>query len=228
MIIPENLKISGLSAFFTGRNSGIGAGPLSCLSGIPEEALYMPVQQHTDRVYVLEELCRPETADAVVTAVKGILLGVRVADCVPILVYDRAGEIVGAVHAGWRGTSKGILGKTIRVMADRFSSRVDDILIAFGPSIRGCCYDVNEDVLSAVEAATGDGDYILRKGSKGYVDLASANRAQALSVGVPGENLWMSGECTYCLPGKFFSYRYSRTGERQGGFIGLKDGNVNR
>ncbi|GBE36003.1 laccase domain protein YfiH [bacterium BMS3Bbin07] len=221
MIIPENLNISGLSAFFTGRNAGIETGPLSHLSGIPEEALYMPVQQHTDHVFVLEAFCRPETADAVVTAVKGILLGVRVADCVPILVYDREREIVGAVHAGWRGTAMGILGKTIKTMADRFSSRVDDILIAFGPSIRGCCYNVNEDVLSAVEAATGDGDYIIWKGNKGYIDLAFANRIQALSLGVPVENLWMSGECTYCLPGKFFSYRYSRTGKRQGGFIGI-------
>ncbi|GMT48393.1 MAG: laccase domain protein [bacterium] len=221
MIIPENLKISGLSAFFTDRNSGIETGPLSHLSGIPEEALYMPVQQHTDLVFVLEEFCRPETADAVVTAVKGILLGVRVADCVPILVYDREREIIGAVHAGWRGTAMGILGKTIRVMADRFSSGVDDILIAFGPSIRGCCYDVNEDVLSAVEAATGEGDYIMWKGNKGYIDLAFANRIQALSMRVPEENLWMAGECTYCLPGRFFSYRHSRTEERQGGFIGL-------
>lgn len=221
MIIPENLKISGLTAFFTDRNAGIGTGPLSHLSGIPEEALYMPVQQHTDFVFVLEEFCRPETADAVVTAVRGILLGVRVADCVPILVYDREREIAGVVHAGWRGTAKGILGKTIKVMSDRFSSRVDDILIAFGPSIRGCCYDVNEDVLSAVEAVTGDGDYILRKGNKGYINLAFANRVQALSMGVPEENLWMSEECTYCLPERFFSYRYSRTGKRQGGFIGL-------
>jgi len=221
MIIPENLKVSGLSAFFTDCNSGIETGPLSHLSGIPEEALYMPVQQHTDMVFVLEEFCRPETADAVVTAVKGILLGVRVADCVPILVYDREREIIGAVHAGWRGTAMGILGKTIRVMADRFSSGVDDILIAFGPSIRGCCYDVNEDVLSAVEAATGEGDYIMWKGNKGYIDLAFANRIQALSMRVPEENLWMAGECTYCLPGRFFSYRHSRTEERQGGFIGL-------
>jgi len=221
MIIPENLKASGLSAFFTDRNAGIETGSLSHISGIPEEALYMPMQQHTDLVFVLEELCRPETADAVVTAVRGILLGVKVADCVPILVYDREREIAGAVHAGWRGTAKGILGKTIKTMADRFSSRVDDILIAFGPSIRGCCYDVNDDVLSAVEAVTGDGDYILRKGNQGYIDIAFANRIQALSMGVPEENLWMSGECTYCLPGRYFSYRYSRTEKRQGGFIGL-------
>ncbi len=221
MIIPENLKVSGLSAFFTDRNAGIETGSLSCLSGFPEEALYMPVQQHTDQVLVLEEFCPPETADAAVTAVRGILLGIRVADCVPILVYDREREIIGAVHAGWRGTARGILGKTIKAMADRFSSRVDDILIAFGPSIRGCCYDVSEDVLSAVEAATGDGDYILWRGNKGYVDLVSANRIQVLSMGVPDENLWMSGECTYCIPDKFFSYRHSRTGKRQGGFIGL-------
>jgi YfiH family protein len=221
MIIPENLKVSGLPAFFTNRNEGIEPGGLSHISGIPEEAIYMPIQRHTDLVFVLEEFCRPEVADAVVTARKGVLLGVRVADCLPILVYDREREIVAAVHAGWRGTAKGILGKTIKVMTDRFSSRVDDILIAFGPSIRGCCYDVNGDVLSAVEAATGDGDYILWRGGKVYIDLAFANRIQALSMGLPEENLWMAGECTYCLPERFFSYRCSKTEKRQGGFIGL-------
>jgi len=224
MTIPENMKAPGLTAFFTDRTEGMERGLLSRISGMPEDAVYMPVQRHTDRVLVLEETRHSgkEVADAVVSASKGILLGVRVADCVPILVYDSKKGIIGAVHAGWRGTAEGILGKTIRVMADGFSSRVDDIVIAFGPSIRGCCYDVSEDVVSGVRTATGDGDYILRRAGKVYLDLVLANRTQALYAGVPEGNLWMSGECTYCLPERFFSYRYSRTGERQGGFIGFR------
>ncbi|NOZ25091.1 MAG: peptidoglycan editing factor PgeF [Nitrospirae bacterium] len=223
MTIPENLKGRRLTAFFTDRTEGVRKDVLSAVSGFPEDAVYMPVQRHTDRVLVLDGHRRPEVADAVVSSVPGVLIGVRVADCVPILLYDCRRDLVGTVHAGWRGTAGRILIKTIETMADGFSSRIDDIVIAFGPAIRGCCYVVGEDVASEVRAATGDGDYIHRRGGTVYLDLVLANRTQALSTGIPEGNIWMSEECTYCLPGRFFSFRYSGTAERQGGFIGLRD-----
>ena len=108
---------------------------------------------------VLDSDLSPRIADAVITNNKGILLGVQVADCVPVLLYDVKRNVIGVVHAGWRGTAVSILKKTIETMRERFSSFPDDIKIAIGPSIRWCCYHVGYDVLESVEKATGSGEY---------------------------------------------------------------------
>jgi copper oxidase (laccase) domain-containing protein len=93
--------------------------------------------------------------------------------------------------------------------------------VAIGPSIKGCSYEVDYEVNEAVIKATGEGDYYSCKGETYFLDLPSANRYQTLSLGVPEENIWISDECTYCNPDKFYSYRYARgsTG-RQAAFIG--------
>ncbi len=224
MIIPGNMKTPGLTAFFTDCRTGVEMDLLSSYSGIPAERIYIPLQRHTDRVLVVDAGSPAAEADAVLAAGGDIMVGVKTADCLPILVYDGRKGVFGAVHAGWRGTAKGILPKTIRMMVDGFSCSVDDIVVAFGPSIRGCCYSVGDEVVSAVLSATTGGGFVRSRDGRRYVDLASANTVQALSAGVPAVNLWISGDCTCCLPGRYFSYRRSKTAKRQGGFIGLKRG----
>lgn len=220
LIFPENLK-GHVTAFFTGKNPGADTKNIAGMLKVGNEAFYLPVQKHTDKVIVLESFREPLIGDAVVTRQAGVLVGVQVADCVPVLVYDAKKEVFGAVHAGWRGTSAGILKKVLKTMAERFRSDAKDIRVAIGPSIRWCCYEVGYDVVREVRQATGEGDYILLKGEKYCLDLPSANKYQALSMGVPGGGIWISGECTFCNPEKYFSYRFARgsTG-RQGGFIG--------
>lgn len=182
----------------------------------------MPIQQHTDRIVVLEASREPTIADAVVTGEKGVLIGVQVADCIPILIHDRQKGIIGAVHAGWRGTAEGLLKKTLGLLMERFFCRTDDIFLAVGPGIRGCCYAVGPDVADAVIKATGEGFYVNQKDGKHFLDLARANRNQAVSLGLPESNLWLAEECTFCNADRFYSYRYAggSTG-RQGGFIGM-------
>lgn len=207
-------------AFFTGKNPGADLSEISRLAGIAEKHIYMPVQKHTDKVVVLDAVAGPVIADAVITNRKDILIGVQVADCVPVLLYDGARGVIGAVHAGWRGTASGILKNAIRECAGRFRSNPEDIRIAIGPSIKICCYEVDPDVARAVEKATGPGDYISHKGSKYHIDLPKANRIQAISEGVKKENISISEDCTFCNPDKYCSYRYSKgTTCRQGGFI---------
>jgi YfiH family protein len=164
----------------------------------------------------------PKVADAVLTKRKNVLLGVAVADCVPVLIYDPIRRVCGAVHAGWRGTAKGILRRTLTVMEEHFYSDLSEVLIAIGPSIRWCCYTVGRDVLDAVQSSTGNGDYYETRNGKICLDLPTANGIQAVKSGVHKEHIWVSGDCTYCYPEKYFSYRYSRgpTG-RQGGFVGM-------
>jgi YfiH family protein len=213
-------------AFFTTRalyakNNDIKSAISSELS-IPESSIYLPVHKHTDKVHVLENDTGTVIADAVVTGMKNVLIGVLAADCVPVLLCDNKQRVVGAVHAGWRGTAQQILKKTIQSMTDRYESSVEDILVAIGPSIRQCSYEVNDDVKAEVERATGKGQYFSRQNYSYFIDLATANKIQALNTGIDPGNLWLSDECTFCKPERFYSYRYSNgpTG-RQGGFIGM-------
>lgn len=220
LIFPDIFK-PHVTAFFTGKNPGADIHEIGRLLKIREENIFMPVQRHTDKVLILESSLEPKIADAVVTKDKGVLLGVQVADCVPVLIYEKGKGVSAAVHAGWRGTAEGILKKTIVAMTDRFICRAGDMLVAIGPSIRGCCYEVDYDVVHSVSRATGEGEYFRKKGAKHYLDLSEANSLQALLMGVPEKNIWISPDCTFENPDKYCSYRFAKgTTGRQGGFIG--------
>lgn len=216
LIAPGIFRGLPISAFFTTKAFASEAG--SFKARLRAEAVYMPIQKHTDKVIIVEHDLESRIADAVVTSRKGLAVCVCVADCVPILLYDVRKRVVGAVHAGWRGTANGILRNTITVLRQKFNSMPGDIIIAIGPSIKGTCYVVGHEVADAVTGATGDGEYVSNFGEKLYVDLPAANRLQALSEGISSENIWESSDCTHCLPDKFHSYRFTKgaTGRQYG------------
>jgi hypothetical protein len=150
------------------------------------------------------------------------MIGVQVADCVPVLLHDRRNSVIGVVHAGWKGTSLRIMKKTIQFIMNHFGSDPSDMRVALGPSIRGGCYPVGASVKDAVLEATGPGDYVTERDGKFCLDLSSANILQAVSAGIPLKNIWQSPECTYCNPREFHSFRYHKDyAGRQGGFIGI-------
>ena len=209
LIKPPNIDLPDIKAFFTTKHFSRENVHLSlALSeelNISESNIYMPVQKHTNRVHVLKSGSEPVTADAVVTSMENVLIGVIVADCVPVLLYDREKRVIGAVHAGWRGTAAGILKETIELMGRDFNSLPSDILAAIGPSIRQCFYEVDEKVKTEVQRATGEGVYYKRHAEKCFLDLSTANKIQALHAGVLPENIWQSEECTFCNPEKYYS-----------------------
>jgi YfiH family protein len=220
LIFPDIFR-PYVTAFFTGKSPGADVRELGRLLKIRGEDIFMPIQKHTDKVLILESSREPKIADAVVTSERGVLLGVQVADCVPILIYDKGKGVSGAVHAGWRGTAEGILKKTLAAMARRFSCRAEDVLLAVGPSIRGCCYEVGYEVVHKISLASGGGEYYRKTGEKYYLDLSAANRMQALSWGVREESIWISPDCTFSNPEKYCSYRFAKGhAGRQGGFVG--------
>ena len=228
IVIPPVFNGSHVTAFFTTKASGSLEFGVQ-ISELKGSVIYLPIQKHTDKILALDYDLDPKVADAVITDRKRILIGVQTADCVPVLLYDTKRHIAGAVHAGWRGTAAEILKKTIWTMTDRYYSSPADILIAIGTGIRWCCYNVGYEVIEAVEKATSpefgvksSEDYIIKKGEKYCLDLPTANKCQAISSGVPADNIWMSGECTFCLPEKYYSYRYAKgTTGRQYGIIGI-------
>jgi YfiH family protein len=145
-----------------------------------------------------------EETDAMVTNLKCVMLTVLTADCVPILLFDPIHEVIGVVHAGWRGTKANIVAKTVGVMQERFGSNVEEIVVGIAPAIGVCCYEVGEEVATHFEGYDGA---IITKGEKFHLDLPKINQTQLLEVGVKCEHIEMSGVCTACEVNTYFSYR---------------------
>lgn len=147
-------------------------------------------------------------ADALVTKFPGLCLMVRTADCVPLLFYDPVSKIIGAAHAGWRGTALKIAVKTIMAMK-KLGSKSKDIKVGIGPSICKYCYEVKKDV--AVKF-----DHYICKGNKYFVDLKLENKNQLVKAGIRSKNIQISKVCTRCNADQFFSARSSRLPGRFG------------
>ncbi len=103
-------------------------------------------QVHGSKVVRVEQPGIAGEADALITATAGLILGIKTADCLPVLLADMKQRVVAAVHAGWRGTAKDIAGETIRAMQENFKTNPTDLLVALGPSIGECCFEVGAEV----------------------------------------------------------------------------------
>lgn len=147
---------------------------------------------------------REQEGDALVTDEIGRAVGVRTADCVPILLLDRSKRAVSAVHAGWRGTAAHIMARTIEAFRNEFGSEPAGILAAIGPCIRPCCYEVGTEV--AERFADGFKTERAHTG-KWNLDLAGANRSHMLENGLLPHHIFDFGACTACRADDFFSYR---------------------
>jgi len=165
--------------------------------------------------------------DAIVTNHPGLAICIKTADCVPVFIVDKAKKVVAAVHAGWKGTALAISAKVIRLMRERYGSQPQDILVAIGPSIGLCCYEVDNATAEAFQAQKNKESFLFPKASKSnkwMVDLPEANRRQILDCGIPEANIESSGYCTMCHQDIFFSHRGSGgiTG-RQINFMMIKE-----
>ena len=180
--------------------------------------IFTAKQIHSDRVICVtsENIGQQFECDGFVTAERGLLLTVKVADCVPILMEDRKNKVIAAVHAGWRGTVLGIAQKAVREM-ERLGAKADNITAVIGPSIHSCCYEVDEPFVQAVKAspcAETVLHYILPSDKEGkyFADLQGMNRAILNLCGV--HDISVSTLCTCCNKEWLFSHRGS--GGRRG------------
>ena len=149
-------------------------------------------------------------ADALVTDEQDVLIAVRTADCLPIFIWDPTHQAMGIIHAGWKSTQKEIVRRTYEVMAAKYQTDYEDLLIAFGPSIRSCCYQVDKEFAEYFPNA------VSAKEGKLFMDLVRANRDQLVSLGVERHQLFDCRVCTVCDP-SYFSYR--RDGDKAGRMI---------
>ncbi len=180
-----------------------------------------PLRQiHSDRVHWVAGERLPDTApdgDAAATALPGVALSVRTADCAPVLIADRRGRVVAAAHAGWRGAAAGVVRRTVEQVVSEGGVEARDLAAAIGPHIGVCCMEVGDDVADRF-AQPG---IVLRRPDwpKPHLDLGAANRAQLADAGVPPERVEVSTLCTRCRPDLFHSYR--RDGEKAGRMLSL-------
>lgn len=173
-------------------------------SGSPEAAVTLR-QIHSNRVRNAGGLQdREREGDALITNDTGKSIGIRTADCVPILLLDSRHRAVGAVHAGWRGTASEIVRCAIEQMKADFGSTPPDIYAAIGPCIRDCCYEVGIDVAQQFAPYFPEWEPVL---SRRTIDLAEANRRQMESAGLKPDHIFDCKFCTACQSGQFFSYR---------------------
>jgi YfiH family protein len=147
-------------------------------------------------------------ADAILSNDPSVGVAVRAADCVPVLLADAKRGVVGAIHAGWRGTAAGVAPAAVTALAREFGSQAGDLAVAIGPSIGPCCYEVGTDLVDAF-AAAGHPRHLIdrwflapapRRGErlapKLRLDVAGANRDQLMLAGVSPERIFACGLCT--------------------------------
>lgn len=152
----------------------------------------------------------PGQGDAMVTAMPGVLLVVFCADCIPVLLCDPVRRVIGAVHAGWRGTAAGVVDRTVERMALAFDCKPSDIRAAIGPGIGPKCFETHEDVPNAMMAAVSSPalPYIkVKENGKFLVDLKGINAKRLELAGLRRDHIAICADCTACLPDKYWSHR---------------------
>lgn len=199
--------------------------------GVNQESLVTPRQVHGSDILVINEPNEDYShflsveGDAVITNQPNVIIGVCVADCVPILLCDPEKKVIAVVHAGWKGTAAGLVAKTVAGMRSEFGSNPSRLHAAIGPCIQKCCYEVDEPVRKAFTQGGIDWNSCTELSSPGkwQLDLATANHELLLNAGLPADAIQVSEQCTCCHSEQFFSYRRDQEESgRQMGFMMLK------
>ena len=192
---------------------------------ISSDNVYLPHQIHGDEILKIDESFSEISADekaerlngvdALISNIKNICICVSTADCVPILIYDKENDVIAAIHAGWRGTVKRIVEKTISKMRDEYNTNPEDCISLIGPSISKERFEVGDevydmfknekfnmkDIASLFPIANNLGKH------KWHIDLWAANKLQLIGTGIKESNIEIAGICTYDNADTYFSAR---------------------
>jgi YfiH family protein len=237
-LTSQKLAAAGFRhAFFT-RQGGVSVGPYESLnfsytvgdepqrvdenfrraeawlSLAPGRLVYLS-QVHGSTVVELEASAERQSVkvlegDALVSSCSELGLGVRSADCIPVLLGDPETGAAAAVHAGWRGLVKGAIREAVCGLA----VPAERLIVAIGPHIGPLAFEVSDDVAASLDTCSTASPVLRRPGSKPHVDLARIAVAQLVSSGVPMDQIEHVEGCTATDPTRFFSFR--RDGQHSG------------
>ncbi|HEX6004630.1 MAG TPA: peptidoglycan editing factor PgeF [Burkholderiales bacterium] len=234
-IVPDWPAPPPVKALITTRHGGVSCGPFASLNLgsrtgddpdavrenrarlerlLPQAPKWLD-QQHGNTVVEADALDAPVAADASIARRVGTVCAILIADCVPVLLTDRAATCVAAAHAGWRGVASGVLEKTVECMG----VGPQDLLAYLGPGIGPDAFEVGPEVREAFlrrDPGAQEAFRPLREG-KWLADLFQLARRALVRTGVTA--VYGGGRCTVSDPTRFYSYRRDRTTGRMAALI---------
>jgi YfiH family protein len=238
IIRPDWPAPANICAASTTRAGGVSTGPYASLnlgSHVSDDAIAVAKnrailqdalgladaprwleQVHGVDIVAAEKLSAPVPADGAITADANVICVVMTADCLPVLLCDRSGTQVAAVHGGWRGLAAGVLEAAVVGFDDR-GVRPRDILCWLGPAISQPAYEVGADVWEALNRAGDTASLKPNRVGRWQLDLGALARARLKAGGV--DAIYGGGFCTHADAARFFSYRRAGACGRQATLI---------
>ena len=199
------------------ENVKINFGRICASLGIDTDSLVFSNQVHESSLRVVDESDKGKgflresdikAVDGLLTNKPGITLVTFYADCVPVFFYEPEKRVIALVHSGWRSTYKNIAGETVRKMVSTFCCSPQKMVVAIGPSIGSCCFEVGNDIYRMFAERYYDSKfYTASVMDKWKVNLQAIIRNELLSEGLNGGNIYNSDICTKCRKDLFFSHR---------------------
>ena len=238
VLVSRNLEEKGFVNGFSTRLGGVSPFPENSLNlaGFDEDSdenifenrrrfldvfgngfqLSTVWQIHSDLVKVVQNQAdaknTEERFDALTSDLADLLIGVKTADCVPVLIGDTKTGAYSAIHAGWRGTVESIVLKAIEKMSENFGTKTEDLVCAIGPAATVENYEIGQDVIDAFAEKFPNSQHLFEPTRAGHakIDLHQANKEQLISVGVNPKNISVAPFCTMERTDLFFSYRVEK------------------
>ena len=207
-------KIHAAFSLKTFTHNGNARKLLSSLINLDPNKIVSPQQVHSSEVKVVDVPGKIPFTDAIISTSKSVVLSIQVADCIPLYLADPDNNVIGIVHAGWRGIEKGIVANSINKMITLGADN-NRIIAYIGPSIQKCCFEIGPDVSKKFPINF----QINSSSDRFFLDLQKLTKNLLINNSISYNNIISSNECTKCNSDKYFSYR--NTGLKSGRMIGI-------
>lgn len=168
---------------------------------------YILKQIHSNKVFDITNIPKNYEGDGLITNKSNIALVTKSKDCNSIFIIDTKNKILGNIHSGWKGTLHSIITIAINQMKEKYNSASKDIKIVFNPSIRECCFEVDNDVYDLFIKKYKDKSYYQKVGNKYHINLVKIIKDDAKKLGIKEENIIDNNICTLCNRKLFNSHR---------------------
>ncbi len=224
-IIPRIMSQKKVLYGFTTRKGGVSSPPFDSLNlglhtsddplnirenhrivynylRVDESHVARMEQVHGKNISIVQNGGFFPAADGLITSKYGVMLCVMVADCVPLLLFDSAQNIIGAIHCGWRPIVAGVAEEALKIMIVEFGANPEDVLAVMGPSAGSCCYEIDEDTAGHLRSSS-----VIKRDGQLYADLKSELNNHLLMEGLNKQNIEIIPDCTICNSHLYFSYR---------------------
>lgn len=168
---------------------------------------YILKQIHSNKVFDITNIPKNYEGDGLITNKSNIALVTKSKDCNSIFIIDTKNKILGNIHSGWKGTLHSIITIAINQMKEKYNSVSKDIKIVFNPSIRECCFEVDNDVYDLFIKKYKDKSYYKKISNKYHINLVRIIKDDAKKLGIKEENIIDNNICTLCNRKLFNSHR---------------------